>query len=109
MILLLDLTADVGWRVGSRHSETVCCGVCQIPERPRVSLAVGVWLYIVSTHGYPPDQLMPNQPKTIAHTIRVEDDLWKAARATAYERGETVSDAIRRSLRNYTRAKKATQ
>jgi Ribbon-helix-helix protein, copG family len=46
---------------------------------------------------------MPNQPRPDNPTrqVRVEDTLWAAARATAAERGETVSEVIRRALREY--------
>ncbi len=47
---------------------------------------------------------MPNQPKTVARAVRVDDALWHAAQARADERGETVSDVIRRALRRYTRS-----
>jgi antitoxin component of RelBE/YafQ-DinJ toxin-antitoxin module len=45
---------------------------------------------------------MPNKPKTPIRTIRVTDDLWHAAQNVAKERGETVSDVIRRALIRYT-------
>lgn len=44
---------------------------------------------------------MANQPKTPARAVRIEDDLWRAAQEKAAERGETVSDVIRRALRRY--------
>ena len=44
---------------------------------------------------------MPNQPKTPARSVRVPDDLWRAAQAKAEERGETVTDAILRALSRY--------
>lgn len=48
---------------------------------------------------------MPNAPRpdNVAHTIRVPDDLWTAARERATERGETVSEAVRRFLERYVR------
>ncbi|CAN5885272.1 hypothetical protein BH24ACT15_BH24ACT15_34960 [soil metagenome] len=46
---------------------------------------------------------MPNQPKTVARGVRVDDTLWHAAQARADERGETVSDVIRRALKRYVR------
>lgn len=46
---------------------------------------------------------MPNQPKTPARAVRIEDGLWLAAQAKAAERGETVSDVIRRALQRYVR------
>ena len=45
---------------------------------------------------------MPNQPKTEAHTVRVEAALWDAARARARQRDETVSAAVRAFLVTYT-------
>jgi len=45
---------------------------------------------------------MPNQPKTVAHTVRVPEDLWIAARTRARENGENVSDVVRRALTDYT-------
>lgn len=46
---------------------------------------------------------MPDQPKTPARAVRVDDTLWHAAQARAAQRGETVSDVIRRALKRYTR------
>lgn len=34
-------------------------------------------------------------------TVKAPDELWEAAQAKAAERGETVSDVIRRSLERY--------
>lgn len=45
----------------------------------------------------------PDQPKTPLHAVRVTDELWQAALAKATERGETVSDVIRRALQRYIR------
>jgi antitoxin component of RelBE/YafQ-DinJ toxin-antitoxin module len=44
-----------------------------------------------------------NQPRqdNPARAVRVEDDLWDTAKAKAAERGETVSDVIRRALKRY--------
>lgn len=44
---------------------------------------------------------MPNQPKTPQRTVRVPDDVWEAAKAKAVERGENLSDVIRRALSRY--------
>ena len=44
---------------------------------------------------------MPNQPKTPIRAVRVGVALWEAAQATASERGETVSDVVRRALEEY--------
>lgn len=48
---------------------------------------------------------MPNQPRddNRAHTVRVPDPLWEKARGRADEKGETVSEAIRKFLERYTR------
>ena len=45
-----------------------------------------------------PDQPRPDNP---ARAVRVEDGLWHAAKARAAERGESVSDVIRRALERY--------
>ena len=42
---------------------------------------------------------MPNQPKTPARTVRVDDELWDAAKAEAKAKGENVSDVVRKALR----------
>jgi antitoxin component of RelBE/YafQ-DinJ toxin-antitoxin module len=47
-----------------------------------------------------PDQPRPDNP---ARTLRVDRALWDAAKARAAERGETVSDVIRRALERYVR------
>lgn len=44
---------------------------------------------------------MANQPKTPHRTIRVEPDLWDAAKRRAAQQGESVSDVIRRALQTY--------
>lgn len=48
---------------------------------------------------------MPDQPRkdNPARTVRVERELWEAAKARADDRGETVSDAVRAFLRRYSR------
>lgn len=46
---------------------------------------------------------MPNQPKTPIRSVRIPDEEWRAAQARAAERGETVTDVIRRALRRYAR------
>lgn len=45
---------------------------------------------------------MPKEPMG-QRVIRVPDRLWEAAKARADERGETVSEAIRKFLERYTR------
>lgn len=44
---------------------------------------------------------MPDAPKTPHRTIRVDDDLWHAARDKARAEGRTVSDVIRDRLKRY--------
>ena len=44
---------------------------------------------------------MPNAPKTPSRNVRIPDDLWRAAMDRAVERGETLSDVIRRALERY--------
>ncbi len=44
---------------------------------------------------------VPNQEKTPRRTVRVPDEVWQAAQAKAEERGETLSDVIRRALERY--------
>lgn len=46
---------------------------------------------------------MPNQPKTPGRLIRVDEALWRAAQERAKHNGETVSEVIRRALRDYTK------
>lgn len=46
---------------------------------------------------------MPNKPKTPMHSFRVEDELWEAAKKRAEERGETLTEALRKFLRRYTK------
>jgi predicted HicB family RNase H-like nuclease len=44
---------------------------------------------------------VPNQPKTPQRTVRVPDAVWAAAKAKAEQRGEVLSDVIRRALERY--------
>lgn len=44
---------------------------------------------------------MPNAPKTPTRTIRVTDDLWKAAQAKAAVEGVTITSVIINALENY--------
>jgi negative regulator of replication initiation len=44
---------------------------------------------------------VPNTPGTPRRTIRVDDELWFSAVVKAAERGESVSDVIRRALERY--------
>ena len=45
---------------------------------------------------------MPKKPMK-SRVIRVSDDLWARAKKRADERGETVSEAVRKFLERYTR------
>jgi len=42
---------------------------------------------------------MPNQPKTPARSVRVPDEEWLPAQKIAKETGETMTDLVRRALR----------
>jgi predicted transcriptional regulator len=46
---------------------------------------------------------MANQPRpgNPARAVRVEDELWEAAKAIAAERGDSLSDIMRDALRRY--------
>lgn len=44
---------------------------------------------------------MPNQPKTPGHTVRIPDEEWLPAKLVADQKGETMTDVIRRALRQY--------
>lgn len=46
---------------------------------------------------------MPNKPRAEnpARPIRVEDELWAAAKAAAAADGTTVSEVVREALRRY--------
>lgn len=46
---------------------------------------------------------MPGQGKIPLRAVRIDDATWKAAQAAAAQRGETVSEVIRRALRRYSR------
>jgi antitoxin component of RelBE/YafQ-DinJ toxin-antitoxin module len=48
---------------------------------------------------------MPNQPRegVKPRSIKVSDDLWERAKARADEKGETVSEAVRKFLERYVR------
>lgn len=47
--------------------------------------------------------LVPDQEKTPRRTVRVEDELWQAAKRAASDRGESVTDVIIRALKRYVR------
>lgn len=42
--------------------------------------------------------------RTPPRSIRVPEDLWRAAMAVADERGESVTDVLRRALERYVRS-----
>lgn len=44
---------------------------------------------------------MPDAPRTPLRSIRIDDDLWSAARAAADREGTTVSEVVRAALREY--------
>lgn len=44
---------------------------------------------------------MANAPKTPTRSLRVPDELWHAALATAHNRGETLTDVMRKALERY--------
>ena len=46
---------------------------------------------------------VPNQPKTPLRSFRIPTDLYERAQARAAERGETLSQAVRKFLERYVR------
>jgi hypothetical protein len=44
---------------------------------------------------------VPNQPKTPVHSLRVDDDLWRAAQAKAEAEGRTLTAVMVAYLRRY--------
>lgn len=44
---------------------------------------------------------VPNQPRTPLKSFRIPTALYRAAQAKAEEKGETVSDVVRRALERY--------
>lgn len=83
------------------------------PRDCGVGLAGGAWGAIVCnlpaghagahTNGSGTFSYVPNKPKTPLHSFRVDDELWEAAKKRAEERGENLSDALRKFLKRYTR------
>lgn len=49
---------------------------------------------------------MPNKPKTPHRTIRIDDELWKAAQAAAEREGKTITEVIRAALTRYVKRSK---
>ena len=41
---------------------------------------------------------MPNQPKTPARAVRIDDETWAELRAVADRDGVTASDVVRRAI-----------
>lgn len=46
---------------------------------------------------------VPNQPKTPMRSFRIPDEVYRAAQAKAAEKGETLTDVVRRALERYVR------
>jgi predicted HicB family RNase H-like nuclease len=44
---------------------------------------------------------VPNAPKTPQRTFRIPDEVYKAAQAKAAEKGESLSDVVRKALERY--------
>ncbi len=44
---------------------------------------------------------VPNAPKTPMHSFRCPDELWEAAKKKADEKGETLTEVLRKSLERY--------
>ena len=49
---------------------------------------------------------MTPRPPRRPRSVKVEDDLWDAAKAKADERGDVLSEVIREALKRYVRSKK---
>ena len=49
---------------------------------------------------------VPNAPKTPLRSFRIPDDVYRAAQEKAAERGESVSDVVRRALERYAKKSK---
>ena len=48
---------------------------------------------------------VPNAPKTPLRSFRIPDDVYRAAQEKAAERGESVSDVVRKALERYVKKK----
>lgn len=46
---------------------------------------------------------VPNAPKTPLRSFRIPDEVYRAAQARAAEKGESVSDVVRKALERYVR------
>ena len=49
---------------------------------------------------------MTPRPPRRARSVKVEDELWEAAKAKAEERGDVLSEEIRKFLQRYVRSSK---
>lgn len=49
---------------------------------------------------------MTPRPPRRPRSVKVEDELWDAAKAKADERGDVLSEVIRDALKRYVRSKK---
>lgn len=49
---------------------------------------------------------VPNQPKTPQRSVRVPDEVWRAAKERAEAEGNTLSDVLRQVLDAYGRGEK---
>lgn len=49
---------------------------------------------------------MTPRPPRRPRSVKVEDELWDAAKAKADERGDVLSEVIREALKRYVRSKK---
>lgn len=45
--------------------------------------------------------MAPNKPKNTAKNFRIDDDVWAEAKAIAAQRGEVISDEIRKFVHKY--------
>lgn len=54
-----------------------------------------------------PDSLgdVPNKPKTPIKCFRIPQDLYEKAQATAADRGDSVSEVVRKALERYVRSR----
>lgn len=48
---------------------------------------------------------VPNKPKTPLHSFRCPDELWDAAKAKAEERGDNLSEELRKMVERYVKRK----
>ena len=48
---------------------------------------------------------VPNAPKTPLRSFRIPDEVYRAAQEKARERGESVSDVVRKALERYAKRK----